>query len=134
MTDFATAPACRLRLLAMLAKEPDDDEPRRLIAARDAFNLLVNDSDPMLDPDWVADVASCLHTAAGARELLRLTTEQWLAARSVRELAIRVPLAVPLVGGAAAREIASAYTWAEELLRRLTIYEIPRPGRQPWNR
>lgn len=120
LINLITAPASRIALLVQLAEgpEPDHDKHLRLTAARSAANLMVNNIS-LEDPNLVADVARCLHSVGGARELLQVTMEQWRATRSARELAWRVPLATPLVAATTAREITSALPWAEEFLGRL---------------
>lgn len=120
LIDSVTTPASRAPLLIQLAEEPDYDKHSRLTVARTAMSLVVNTSDSVRNPDLVTRAAKCLQTVGGVGELLQLTTEQWSATRSATELAWRVPLAVPLVSSATAREITSALTWAEEFLERLT--------------
>jgi tetratricopeptide (TPR) repeat protein len=123
LIDSVTSPANRIPLLVRLAEEPDQDGHKRLTAALNAISLMVSDTSTMRDPDLTARVARCLHTVAGGRDLLQLIADQWRITRSATELAMRTPLAVPLVSAATACEITSALTWAEEFLKRLTISE-----------
>ena len=121
LIDLITVPASRIPLLVQLAEGlgTDQDKRLRLAAARSAAGLLANNGS-LEDPSLVTDVARCLHTVGGVRELLRVVTEQWRTTGSARELAWRVPLFTPLATAATAREITSALPRAEEFLGRLT--------------